>query len=588
MIFTIVILLMLVAVIFFHYVQGFFSAALSAIFAVIAAVVALSYHETIVERHVGDAMGDWGPPVMLLVLFTVVYFILRIIFDKAVPGGIRLPAALDKMAGGAMGLVAGTFGLGIVVIAAQQMPLGPAVGGYARYETNSTRNIVVPTGGNTRAKDANSYDEMVSNTFSPDSAKKMIVPMDDVVVGAVARLSEGGSLDAGKPFRSVHPDYLQELFGQRMGVETGSTLAARNRNGTNAVDVVGLYRAPALPDARVVDHEFTNMRVTPLKNAPVPGDEARIVVRVSFTTGAADKKDNRIRLAPGSVRIVAKRPDETGELTFHNYFPIGTMDPSGLMYLNKIDDPLYINVNALKASDSSSTPPQVDFVFQVRKRGFFVAGEEDKPDAAIEPGTFLEVKKFARVELTGPDKGVVKATMNPPTVLAVWRKHLEWEKSPDGKVGPAPRNPGGGTGTGGMMGMMGSGMPSGMPPGGPPGGSAQGMPPGGQPPAAPAAPAGMTPDQAKGRIVGTWTNTTGSDTLTYTFNADGTYTGQSSAGKAAKGTWKVTTVAGNVASIELTNTATGNASQQKWELGSDNNQMTWQKKAGPAVFTRKS
>jgi hypothetical protein len=563
MLFTIFILLLLGAVVFFHYVQGFFSATLSAIFAVIAAVIALSYHEWVIEQFVGDAMGDWGPPLVTLLMFAVTYFVFRVVFDKMIPGQIRLPSTMDKIGGALMGAVAGTFALGTVVIAAQQMPLGPSLAGLVRYETNSTRGVVVPTGGNTRAKDANAYDEVIANTFSPETKKGMIVPIDDVVVGTVAHLSDGGALDTGKPLQSVHPDYLQELFGQRLGVETGSTLTARNLKNKQAVDVLGVYRMPAFTPDRVVDHEFTKMRATPVKLLPLPGDEIRVVLRVSFTPDAADKKDNRIRLAPASVRLVAKRTEAGGEPEFHNYFPIGTIDPSGLLYLNKID--------------GSPAQPQVDFVFQVQTAGFLLAEEKGKP-SPIQPGVFLEVKKFARVALEGDLKGMLRPSMPPPDVIALWRKRLDWEKTADGKWGPAPRNPGGGSGGGGMMGMM-SGMPQGGPPGGAP---SQGPPP-------PSATTGaLTADQAKARIIGTWESTAAK--LTYTFNADGTYSGANTAtGKSGKGTWKVKeVVAGGVAVVELVN-ASGNISEQKWQLGSDTNQMTWQRNTGaPAVFAKKN
>jgi hypothetical protein len=580
MLFAIFIFLLLLAVVFFHYLQGFFSATLSAFFAVIAAVVAVSYHEWVVEQFLGNAMGDWGPPLVTLGMFAVTYLIFRLIFDKAIPGQIRLPSTMDKIGGAVMGLVAGTFALGTVVIAAQQMPLGASIAGYVRYETNSTRGIVVPTGFNTRAKDANAYDEVVGDNFDT-AAPKGIVMVDDVVVAAVAHLSDGGSLATGKPFESVHPDYLQELFGQRLATETGSSLSAPNLPAKNlsSVDVAGVYVAPAFAPTQIVDHEFPDIRVgqQPVKQPPMTGDEMRVVVRVSFSPSAADKKDNRIRLAPAAVRLVAQRPDGAGGMEFHNYFPIGSIDPNGYLYLNKIDDPLYVNLSALK-TDGGTTTPQVDFVFQVKKSGFLKAEEKGKP-SEIADGTFIEVKRFGRVELSGDPKGVVKPTMAPPTVIALWRKHLEW-KNRDGKNFPTARNPGGGGG-GGMSAMMGSGMPPGVTPG----------PPGGTPaaqPAPPAQPAAMTPDAARQRMTGTWENTDGGDTFTYTFNADGSYTGaQKSSGKSGKGTWKVREVAADGSVVIDMVSASGNPTEQRWQFGSDNNQMTRKRSAGDQVFTRK-
>jgi hypothetical protein len=88
------------------------------------------------------------------------------------------------------------------------------------------------------------------------------------------------------------------------------------------------------------------------------GDEMRVVVRVSFSPSAADKKDNRIRLAPAAVRLVAQRPDGAGGMEFHNYFPIGSIDPNGYLYLNKIDDPLFFTWKT-KSTCGVVVPPSV-------------------------------------------------------------------------------------------------------------------------------------------------------------------------------------------------------------------------------------
>src|SRR6185369_12489818 len=104
-------------------------------------------------------------------MFAIIYIVLRTIFDKMIPGGIQLPAAMDKAGGALMGLVAGAFALGIVVIAAQQLPFGVTLGGYGRYETSSSRSAPVPTGAvGARPKEANTYDEMTSEKFDAGSA----------------------------------------------------------------------------------------------------------------------------------------------------------------------------------------------------------------------------------------------------------------------------------------------------------------------------------------------------------------------------------------------------------------------------------
>ena len=67
MIFASVILIFLGAIVFFHYIQGFFSAAISAILTVFAAVIAFSYHESLVPL-LGGKMSDYSTPIALLSL----------------------------------------------------------------------------------------------------------------------------------------------------------------------------------------------------------------------------------------------------------------------------------------------------------------------------------------------------------------------------------------------------------------------------------------------------------------------------------------------------------------------------------------
>src|SRR5687767_11781931 len=133
MILTIIILVLVGAIAFFHYTQGLFSATLSAICTILAAVLAFSYHEVVVDMLLGGRFAGSAHAITLVVLFAVIYMVLRVMFDKMVPGNVRLPLLMDKIGGAAMGLVAGVFAGGIILIVAQYLPLMPSVAGVARY-----------------------------------------------------------------------------------------------------------------------------------------------------------------------------------------------------------------------------------------------------------------------------------------------------------------------------------------------------------------------------------------------------------------------------------------------------------------------
>src|SRR5438270_4184948 len=119
MLFSILVILAVAAITFVHYLQGFFSATISAILAIFAAILAFSLHEQIAEAFLikNAIIPTMADAVTLIALFALFYVILRVIFDKAVPGNLQIPAGIDKVGGAVMGIVAAIFATGIFAIA---------------------------------------------------------------------------------------------------------------------------------------------------------------------------------------------------------------------------------------------------------------------------------------------------------------------------------------------------------------------------------------------------------------------------------------------------------------------------------------
>jgi hypothetical protein len=429
MVFGIFILLLILLIAFFHYIQGFFSATLSAIFAVIAATVAIAYHETIVNLMKPGKFADLATAVVLCCLFAVTYVILRVIFDRAVPGNIRIQSTIDKVGAAVMGLIAGIFTCGVLAIAAQTMSFGPSILGYSRYTLAAdkkdvrlindrqrpavTRDITDALKSNTKFDDANDVNHL------------FLLPADDMVLGAVGMFSEG-SLAGDRPLSYVHPDYLRESFADRLGIEPGAKHTATNFGSQNQVSVEKLYLRDSLRS--VEDTELGEVRAAAEGKAIPPApegdkDEARLmkqerkpqssngiflIVRVNIASDAADEK-GKIRFSPGSVRLVVH--NENGQTK--DYFPIGTMDAwgGGTLWPNRLDDPMFLD---------NSSASGVDFVFDIEdktaelfkpgteppaRRGGPTTGRAAAAPAAgaaaaeIKPGTFIEFKRLARVDL---------------------------------------------------------------------------------------------------------------------------------------------------------------------------------------------
>ena len=111
------------------------------------------------------------------------------------------------------------------------------------------------------------YDELKSDETGAFTAEdKHSAVFDDAVVNTVNYLSNGGSVAGDQPLSAVHPDYLEELFGQRLGIEPGGKRMATDlpKQHLQDVPVKALYEAESLTSADSEQKEvrpkfFTNV-----------------------------------------------------------------------------------------------------------------------------------------------------------------------------------------------------------------------------------------------------------------------------------------------------------------------------------------
>lgn len=396
MVFSIIVIVLIAAIAYFHYTQGLFSATLSAIIAVLAAVLAFSYHETIVYSLLKGKVADYAHGLVLVALFAVIYIVLRVIFDKAIPGNVQLPLFVDRVGAAVMGIIVGIFATGVLTVAAHTLPFGPETP-YARYAQEAARGVTVPTGGrdldayvNGQLKDAQ------PGIFTPEQASGMFIPVDDIVVNMVDRLSTG-ALAGDQPLTSVHPSYLDEMFANRLGIQTGANRVAFNLPTIQQIALDGLYVIPQVAQA---DSEFPQLRGRmTLDDVRKPGsDQVLLVARVGFTRGA-DDADHNVRVSPATVRLL------TGGA---NFIPLGTLDSDGVLRVNLPDDFLVLPADQ-----------RADFVFQIPRLDLGLEpaarGKAAEVTGSIRNGAFLEVKRMGQVELSGktpaPYPGPLESTV---------------------------------------------------------------------------------------------------------------------------------------------------------------------------------
>lgn len=378
MILSIFILVVIGLIAYMHWIQGLLSGLISVVLALIAACMAVSYFEPLAEMLSGGKFHDQSQGVCLLAIFALAYLIPRVLFDKLVPGNIRIPSTMDKIGGAVCGLIAGIFATGIVAIAFQSLPVGPSVLGYARYALKEDTQLSVPSAGEgNRAVDRYVYKELQKDTIDKD-ASHLLIPVDDMVLGLVSHISNKGSMSTGKPLTSIHPDLLQEYFGQRVGVEIGAKHTVSNKGSTQvSAEKAVLIKTP-IP-AQWAEYQEIRKSDAPKQVGPESG-QLLVAVELKFSDDAADQDDHLVRLAPAAVRICGKVGDE-----FKNFFPIGTFE-NGKAWLNKPDDYLII-----KGSHSAW------FLFKLDEALVIAT----KTETRFADDTFIEAKRLAKMELSG-------------------------------------------------------------------------------------------------------------------------------------------------------------------------------------------
>src|SRR5688572_6796514 len=163
MIFSLLVIIFIGLIAYWHFLQGFFSSAISAILAIIAALIAVGLQEQVAFMLQGQ-MNDNINAIAMVVLFALSYGLMRVIFDWLIPGNVRFPVLVDKIGAPIMGIIAGIFATGVLVIAAQTLPFGPSIAGYQRYPAAFDKTIIIRVQGKYGDVDA-FYDEIDHEKF---------------------------------------------------------------------------------------------------------------------------------------------------------------------------------------------------------------------------------------------------------------------------------------------------------------------------------------------------------------------------------------------------------------------------------------
>jgi hypothetical protein len=354
MIISIIAILLIGFIAYWHTVQGAFSGVLSAALAMTAAVVAVGVGPYFAALFQQGGFAPYADAVCMCVLFALIYFIGRVIFDKVVPGSVRINNTIDKVIGGLCGLVAGAMSLGVLGVAAESMPFGTGYAMHARYATE-TKNVTVRDT-RRRRQDLSVGPILEKEQIEPGGGGGMWLPADDLVMALTAHVSNGGSL-AGPLTRrmdTVAPDPLDGLYGQRLGLPAGAkTHLLIGTGGQDLARVIdlGVSEQPVPQTWGETNDLIDELNRPDDDTYEPPADSVLLVARVQIDADAADS-DDKFRFGLANARLI---------LDGTTHFPIGTLEGGAILVVNAHDDPLALNFRGVNG------PLAVDLAFEVKR-----------------------------------------------------------------------------------------------------------------------------------------------------------------------------------------------------------------------------
>ena len=285
MVLIVVAALLVLGIAYFQVVQGVFSALIMTVLSVLCALVAFNYYESLALSLRGFGMASvYVHPVSLMAIFFVSLLVLRILFDKFFSENAVFGPWIDRIGGGALGIITGMILVGMFTIALQMMPWDASILGYKPYDDSLQS----------------------ANSLAPFKSDRFVLGMVDFLSGPTGSMSGGG-----KRFTKVHPDYLLELQANRNRCE----LPARCDADVDTLTGATLYSVP--PDDKGnlppwlsdTSKSATNQTSDDQKNQTY-------IVRVNVNDQAQDS-DKWYRLPGTHFRLVTESNGGN-----HFYYPV--------------------------------------------------------------------------------------------------------------------------------------------------------------------------------------------------------------------------------------------------------------------------
>ncbi|HTV49331.1 MAG TPA: CvpA family protein [Phycisphaerae bacterium] len=338
MILQLIVLLIIVLITLFMANEGPLSALLLLAAALIGSLTAMGAYEAASAQLMGWR-PDYALGLSFLLIFIIVFCGIRLLFDFLVRGDLEIPLWPSRIVGGVIGFFVALVTIGTVLIGIQMMPLPSSILFFDRY---------------------GSSDGMAG-------AESSIVFWPDEFTEGIWDLVSGGSFAGPTQFKSVHPDFLTELYGDRYTVEYSDEHSLPQ----NLLKVLAVYTVPS--------DELGTLGIHSAIQSSSPQKYVVVQTEVQHGESPPDVSSydgTYFRITPGEVRLVTDADNQ--------YFPIGYIvqgikfkslkmtDPmvddyqpfdnnsvvvhNWVFHLNSDETPTYIQVKGTALVDLMNTP----------------------------------------------------------------------------------------------------------------------------------------------------------------------------------------------------------------------------------------
>jgi len=260
--------------------QGLFSSLLMAVLSICAALIALNYFELLAAKLVEWGLGSYGPQaISLLGLFIVSLLVLREISDRVIRGNMNFSLLTERIGAAVFGLVASLVIVGMIVLGFQLLPIGAKFLMYDRFETDKK------------------HFQQASGLF----------PGPDAFVLSVMQQASEYCFRGKGAFGREHPDFLRELYANRLVLDPGSRQEA-SKGALRLTGPTALMGDQIDTFERRLRRKATRTKkaqyeITPGKRYFCADGETLIHLKVRVLAGSDNKKNRRARDKDGKVRF---------------------------------------------------------------------------------------------------------------------------------------------------------------------------------------------------------------------------------------------------------------------------------------------